>query len=106
LEGYFLPLLEQINANTTVVAKFLDFDEGIWNVELGSWATKWESYRSKGKKRCNWTAAPICSETGFLRYHWKNKDEWTYEHEGDCDSTNGVYSLLCKFLIFRLLSGS
>lgn len=103
LEGRILSFLEGINAETTVLPAFSGVDEkGEWVLELTTWA----EHAMKKNARCRWREVTSARkgepETESLDFEWKNREEWTYHHEGDFGSGSageGRYSINCKSIL-------
>ncbi|KAJ3554928.1 hypothetical protein NM688_g2854 [Phlebia brevispora] len=83
------PLLSRINAVTTIVPLPFAIENGVWKLELSTWA---DSTTRRGSDS-NWVLES--GEPGVLKYHWKHLDGWTYRHEGSDNITNGAYTVLC-----------
>jgi hypothetical protein len=91
-EGWLLVELEKINGRTTLVPKFHSIgDNGEWKIEL----VTWKEHPYNADRSCGWKQIEHC-EAG-LEFVWKNRDEWTYDHQGDAsDIHNGGYSVSCE----------
>lgn len=97
LERYLLQSLKRVNAATTIVPSAADVVDGIWLIELTSWAR--HQTRSKSRVGCQWTRVHD-SSLDYLTYEWKYRDEWSHEHEGNSsdDEANGEYALSCEYI--------
>jgi len=92
LKGRLLPLLANINRETTVVPDRLDMDRGRWLVKVMSWAAKW------GDKNhpTDWNPIQNTNSPTF-EYKWDYTDRYEYSHEGaPNDRASGTYHLALK----------
>ncbi|CCM02877.1 uncharacterized protein FIBRA_04991 [Fibroporia radiculosa] len=90
MEQRLLHLLARVNALTTVVPKFSGIHNGVWKLELTTWA----KHEWKSSEDCKWVAVPA-EHDGFSKYAWQHRDCWKYEHEGSGDVANGTYAVSC-----------
>ncbi|PCH38353.1 hypothetical protein WOLCODRAFT_115316 [Wolfiporia cocos MD-104 SS10] len=89
MEERLLKLLSRVNSLTTIIPLFSGIDNGVWKLELTTWA---EHDWRKGSA-CNWK--PLAEANGVKKYIWQHRDGWSYEHEGTGDVANGTYSVSC-----------
>lgn len=102
LERYLLLPLKLVNEATTIVPSAADVVDGVWLIELTSWAQ--HKTRSKSKVGCQWVRVND-QAVDRLEYKWKYRDEWSHEHEGNAqDDANGEYSLSCEYPPHNFLS--
>ncbi|CCL98532.1 uncharacterized protein FIBRA_00531 [Fibroporia radiculosa] len=90
LEQRLLHLLSQVNSVTTIVPNFYGVHNGVWKLDLTTWA----KHAWKKTEKCTWQSIPAERE-GFSKYHWQHRDFWKYEHEGAGNIANGTYTVTC-----------
>ncbi|KZT11520.1 uncharacterized protein LAESUDRAFT_274940 [Laetiporus sulphureus 93-53] len=89
MEERLLQLLTNVNALTTIIPVFTGVEEGVWKLDLTTWAL----HTYKKKQVCKWQ---LDSEAdGYMRYIWQFRDGWKYEHEGG-EVPNGTYAVSCS----------
>ncbi|CCM01094.1 uncharacterized protein FIBRA_03142 [Fibroporia radiculosa] len=89
LERRLLHLLSHVNAVTTVVPKFYGIHNGVWKLDLTTWA----KHEWKNSDECRWSL--VDDQHGKMKYRWQHRDAWKYEHEGTGDVADGTYSIIC-----------
>ncbi|THH00496.1 hypothetical protein EW145_g7068 [Phellinidium pouzarii] len=90
LEAKLLTMFEHVNRKTTIVPMFLGVDNGEWILKL----TTWDKHEIKAQEKCKWRE--VAAGEDSLDFEWKNKEEWSYVHEGDSDHDhNDHYTLSC-----------
>lgn len=90
MDERLLGILAKFNAGVTIVPVFLGVESGQWRLEL----TTWGQHTFRKDSPCNMEV--ISESDGELRYRWQHRDDWSYEHEGNSNMVNGVYTLSCK----------
>ncbi|KLO12543.1 hypothetical protein SCHPADRAFT_410840 [Schizopora paradoxa] len=88
LDAQILRKLEVINKETTIFATMGNVERGEWKPEL----TSWKKHAVKQNLTCNFV--PGKSTCDSLEFHWLNRDNWMYTHDGDLNG-NGVYKVKC-----------
>jgi len=88
LDARILKKLEVINKETTIFASMGSVERGEWKPEL----TTWKKHAVKQNLPCHFVPGKATSES--LEYHWHNRDQWTYIHDGDLNG-NGLYKVNC-----------
>jgi len=90
MDKHLLDLLSLINARTTVIPLFSGVVDGVWQLQLTTWAEhQWRKSQS-----CKWEE--ISEHGGLIKYRWQHRDGWKYEHEGTGEIDNGTYSVHCS----------
>ncbi|TFY68932.1 hypothetical protein EVJ58_g722 [Rhodofomes roseus] len=90
MEKRLLDLLSLINSRTTVIPLFSGVVDGVWQLQLTTWA----EHQWRKSQKCKWEE--ISEHAGFMKYGWQHRDGWKYEHEGTGEIDNGTYSVLCS----------
>ncbi|KZT65463.1 hypothetical protein DAEQUDRAFT_524238 [Daedalea quercina L-15889] len=90
MEKRLLDLLSLINARTTVIPLFSGVVDGVWQLQLTTWA----EHQWRSSQKCKWEE--VSEHAGFMKYKWQHRDGWKYEHEGTGEIDNGTYSVLCS----------
>ncbi|KLO12433.1 hypothetical protein SCHPADRAFT_420281 [Schizopora paradoxa] len=88
LDAHILKKLEAINKETTIFATMGNVERGEWKPEL----TTWKKHAVKQNLTCNFVPGKATCDS--LEFHWHNRDQWTYTHDGDLNG-NGVYKVKC-----------
>ena len=95
MEKRLLDILSLINARTTVIPLFSGVVDGVWQLQLTTWA----EHQWRSSQKCKWEE--VSEGAGFMKYRWQHRDGWKYEHEGSGEIDNGTYSILCEIYIAR-----
>ncbi|KZT64494.1 hypothetical protein DAEQUDRAFT_678489 [Daedalea quercina L-15889] len=90
MEKRLLDLLSIINSRTTVIPLFSGVVDGVWQLQLTTWA----EHQWRSTQQCKWEE--ISRHNGIMKYRWQHRDGWKYEHEGTGVIDNGTYSVLCS----------
>ena len=99
MEKRLLDILSLINARTTVIPLFSGVVDGVWQLQLTTWA----EHQWRSTQKCKWEEVSECA--GFMKFRWQHRDGWKYEHEGSGEIDNGTYSILCgsRITCFRIV---
>ena len=83
-------ILSLINARTTVIPLFSGVVDGVWQLQLTTWA----EHQWRSSQKCRWEE--VSEGAGSMKYKWQHRDGWKYEHEGSGEIDDGTYSVLCE----------
>lgn len=94
LQRRLLYVLEEFNARTTILPKFVGIENGAWKCDLTTWEQD-ENHSRRGD-RCGWKEVSEGSPR-YLEFIWEHRDDWSHEREGTFYAeATGEYSLRCQ----------
>ena len=92
LTPILVPVLEKVNAATTIIPSLHGMDYSRWRLELRSWRVE----ESRKEHKCKFTRYEDTAQPQLLKYKWEHRDSAVYQHDSRDHISNGDYSVVCK----------